>query len=74
MKLKSDIKYGEFLKRVQTCGGEVHYATTGGDCLNLKSLLSEYVFLTAALSNVMVDGEIACADENDYVLLENYLC
>jgi hypothetical protein len=77
MRLKSKIRFDDFLKRVRVCKGEVSYKTAGGDSLNLKSLLSEYVFLSAALSkataDIIYDGSVECDEESDYARLSDFL-
>ena len=76
MKLKSNVKLVDFLRTAQQCRGEVLYKTGEGDVLNLKSQLSQYIFL-AALSagnlSILPQGEIHCENEADYQLLANYL-
>lgn len=76
MKPKTDIKLVDFLKAAKTCNGEVYYKTTEGDVLNLKSQLSQYIFLAALASgkdNPLPNGEIFCDDEADYQLLSGFL-
>lgn len=74
MPLKDNIDYAAFLKQVRRCRDDVHYTSLEGDYLNLKSLLSEYIFMSAAIgSNLIKGGNITCANKDDYKLLEDYL-
>jgi hypothetical protein len=77
MRLKPGVDYVAFLKQVRVCGGEVNFKTADGDVLNLKSLLSEYVFLTLATTDspkrLVENGYIECASDNDYALLAEHL-
>jgi hypothetical protein len=74
MKLKQDIDYKEFLFTVRECIGEVYYKTPADDCLNLKSILSEYVFITVSHSkDISLNGNIECEVSSDYALLSDYL-
>lgn len=74
MKIKTGINYIDFLNEVQKCSGEVLYRTTGGDCLNLKSLLSKFLFVSTAInSDLIQDGEVTCKIPDDYSILSIYL-
>ena len=48
MKLKGKIDMMGFLKELKKCTGEVFFETPDGDCLALKSALSQYIFCTIA--------------------------
>ena len=42
--------------------------------MHLKSMLSEFLFLSAALdAKILTDGNIICHDSSDYILLKDYL-
>lgn len=74
MKLRKEISYVKFLQQVRQCNGEVLFKTLSGDRLNLKSALSEYIFIAAATSpNLIENGVIECLDKGDYALLSEYL-
>lgn len=76
MKLKTDIKLVDFLKTARLCNGKVCYKTAEGDVLNLKSQLSQYVFLAVLASdkdNPLPNGEISCENGADYSLLIDFL-
>lgn len=74
MKLKEMIPAVPFLNAVKACPGEVFFQTPEGDRLNLKSLLSEYIFIGILEHPLLRDGgEIFCEDSADYARLEEYL-
>ncbi len=66
MKLKRNISYADFLQEARICKNEIWFVTKEGDQLNLKSVLSEYLFLSAAVSSTLIqNGEIQLKDMND---------
>lgn len=74
MYLRNDIDILDFLSTVMKCEGTVLFLSKGGDSLNLNSVISIYVFRThMAESDDWKDGTIQCSDEEDYVLLKEYL-
>lgn len=74
MKLKKGISFPEFLQQVKQCKDEVYFETTEGDSLNLKSVLSSYIFITLMLEpDLIEDGSIRCKNKNDYLLLNDFL-
>ena len=76
MKTLSAADTVELLKTVQLAKGDVWFATAEGDKLNLKSLLSKYVFLAAAndpQSGIFPRGKIVCDVESDYDPLRFFL-
>lgn len=76
MKLKNNVSLVDFLRAAQQCSGEVLYKTDEGDVLNLKSQLSQYIFLAALSSDhisVLPQGQIHCENEGDYQLLADHL-
>ena len=73
MKLKSSVDLIAFLKDVKRCRGEVTFHTPEGDHLNLKSMLSLYIFSAAAGNTAILEkGDVACADPEDEKLLAVY--
>ena len=46
MKLKENADLPAFLSQVKKCGGDVFLETQEGDSLNLKSTLSQYIFVS----------------------------
>lgn len=74
MKLRNDLDYRAFLLAVRQCSGEVWYKTSSGDCLNLKSILSEYIFLSTTLSGKpLPEGHVECSQGEDVELLLEFL-
>ena len=76
MKTLSAADTVELLKTAQLAKGDVWFTTAEGDKLNLKSLLSKYVFLAAAndpQSGMFPRGKIVCDVESDYDLLRVFL-
>jgi len=74
MKLKPNIDYVAFLFQVRKCAGEVWFCTDAGDKLNLKSTLSEYIFLsTAEAPEIAASGRIECENGPDAALLAKFV-
>lgn len=74
MKLQKRIDYVAFLQSVRLCAGEVYFHTPAGDQLNLKSMLSEYVFISAAVNTDILDnGEVICQKPEDFPILAAFL-
>ena len=74
MKIRDNIDYVAFLQTVRSCAGQVFFCTTDGDKLNLKSMLSEYIFITVAMSSDLIQGGIVnCDIPEDYTRLSEYL-
>lgn len=74
MTIKEYTDIPAFLSQVKSCSGDVFFKTDEGDSLNLKSVLSTYVF--AVLMNtpeLIQNGKVICEDERDYELLQPYL-
>lgn len=64
------------LNTVKDAKGNVFYETGGGDRLDLKSMLNQYVFLAAAVdpeSDFFRGGKIICENEKDLPLLAEYM-
>ena len=76
MKLNHTADLPAFLLQTDRCVGDVHYTTPEGDCLNLKSQLSKYIFLAAANARsaaLLLSGDIACSMAEDLEILKPYL-
>lgn len=73
MKLNPDANIPAFLQAVQSCTGEVCFVTKEGDVLNLKSVLSQFVF-TAVIAGKLqhFDGSITVQNAQDESLLRGY--
>lgn len=73
MRLKDNCDIVAFLNAVQKCKGEVLLSTKEGDRLNLKSLLSRYVFAVIAENRKLTqESRIDCGAE-DLALLEDFI-
>ncbi len=74
MKLRKNAALSDFLRLVQTCQGEVWFVTEEGDQLNLKSVLSEYLFLSAAISaDLIAHGKLLLEKPEDQAVIQSYL-
>lgn len=74
MKLKKEISLTSFLQKVKDCRGEVTFQTEEGDSLNLKSVLTGYIFVALMMSpEVLDEGWITCEEKEDYDILNEYL-
>ena len=75
MKLKADVSLPEFLRKANLCEGDVFFETPEGDCLNIKSQLSKYVFLAAVNSqrDLIRLGEVVFRQEDDQAILKEFL-
>ena len=74
MKLTKQTDLVAFLKTVNCCEGDVYFSSVQGDHLNLKSVLSQYLFSVAAGDReFLLTGEIVCEDEADARVLLPYL-
>lgn len=73
-KLKENINTVEFLRVVATCRGEVFFETVEGDVLNLKSMLTMYLFAAVAEKKEIIStGTVRCEEPGDYQILSDYL-
>lgn len=74
MKLRENIDLIGFIKTVKKCRQDVFFCTADGDRLNLKSILSQYLFSTLFSSgDFLQSGNIECGESSDYQILEAYL-
>lgn len=75
MKLKENTDLPAFLRQVKKCGGEVFLETQEGDSLNLKSTLSQYIFVSLGAGNTLIsNSKITCSLTDDLHILKDYLC
>lgn len=73
MKLKADADLVEFIHAVKACRKDVCFVTKEGDRLNLKSTLSQYLFVALISSpELLYSGQIAYEPE-DLPKLEGFL-
>lgn len=74
MRLRPDVDLANFLIAVGKCTGEVTFTTPEGDFLNLKSILSRYVFVAAILHpELLTDGSVICRNPSDIELLRDFV-
>ena len=74
MKVSNNMNEGEFLNIIEKCSGKVELLTGEGDRLNLKSKLSQYVFLAGILKNDEIkDLEIVAYEKEDIELIASFL-
>lgn len=60
----------KFLEAVKNCSGQVTFNIPEGDVLNLKSLLSQYLFATpAGNEDILASGTIEYENSNDFAIL-----
>lgn len=74
MRLKENADLIGFLKTIKKCRQNVLFRTAEGDCLNLKSTLSQYLFsVLTGNKELLRNGKIECQEPSDYQMLEDYL-
>lgn len=65
MKLKKRFDITAFMDAVQHCTKDVYFDTADGDHLNLKSVLSQFVFASAVAAKLPeLEAEIVCQEED----------
>ena len=75
MKLKRLDHYLDFIEAVQSCDGDVHFLSSEGDYLNLKSMLSQFLFAAICGDRAFLEqGHVECSNAEDYERLSAYLC
>ena len=63
-----------FFKTVEKCRGRIELITEDGDCLNLKSRLTQYVSLAKVFSDgSLTDLSLRTADKEDAALILDFL-
>lgn len=74
MRLKENTDLIEFIKTTKKCRQDVFFRTAEGDCLNLRSTLSQYLFsVMSGNRELLQNGEIECQEAADYQMLEVFL-
>lgn len=72
--LKTDIHLPDFFSRIEDCIGEVYFITREGNCINLKSFMSQIFFQTTFVYNEeAATGHVHCHTPADYALLGDFL-
>lgn len=73
MKLNPAVNIPDFLQAVQSCKGEVCFVTEEEDILNLKSVLSQFVFAAVIAGKLKnMEGFITVQDPHDKILLRDF--
>ncbi len=73
MKLDPKANMVEFLHAVEHCEGPVRFNTLAGDSLDLKSTLSQFVFIAVIAGKLQsMNGWIEIVREQDAALLKNF--
>lgn len=74
MTFKPKANMAAFFQQLLQCRGDVWFITTEGDQLNLKSTLSQFIFVAAHVGQMQPPvGVVHLDDPNDLPLLQNYL-
>jgi hypothetical protein len=74
MKLKENIDFQKFFADVAKCRKDVFFISAENDQLNLKSMLSVYIFLTASrIPNLLKNGKLLFMDPEDRLVLQDYM-
>ena len=72
--LRTDVDLTRFLRTVQSCDAEGTLHSAEGDILNLKSQLTEYIFLAASTRpHFLSKGTVCCQNPNDYRIIHEFL-
>ena len=73
MRLKEGIDLVAFVRRVKECKGDVFLETEEGDKLNLKSALSQYVFVVLTEQREILRNSIVACDSEDQEKLAEFV-
>ena len=74
MRVRKNADIFQLLKDIENCSGDVFFVSEKGDRLDLKSVLSRYIFSVAVNQEKMREsGEIICERAEDYSSLSGYL-
>ncbi len=73
MRIKEDVNLVQFIQEVKKCRNDVYLETDEGDRLNLKSTLSQYIFVCVGSSTAIRSGNVTCSDPADIACLADYL-
>lgn len=74
IKIRENADLISFLRAVESCDGEVEFYSGQGDILNLKSVLSRYLFATlTGKKNLLSGGFIRCEKAQDRKLLDQFI-
>lgn len=74
MKIKAINNVSKFFEVIKECNGRVELITEAGDRLNLKSKLSQLIFLNNVFKEASIEEfEVMCSDPTDVIRLLDYL-
>lgn len=73
MRLRRDINLAAFIQAATNCQKDVLYQTAEGDCLNLKSTLSRFIFLSVIDAYPNLSSGSVAYNEIDFPLLQEFL-
>lgn len=74
MKIHNIKNIEEFSKVVNTCKGEVQLVSPEGDCLNLKSKLTQYVVLATIIGSPFIkEMELKVELPDDMAKIQKYM-
>lgn len=72
--LKDNINHSAFLQAVMRCKADVVLQTHEGDVLNLKSILSQFIFTASfCRPEIVKNAVVQCADPSDLDGIKEYL-
>ena len=75
MKLRRLENYLDFIEAVQSCESDVYFNSCEGDHLNLKSVLSQFLFAAVCSDHEFLEqGSVECKKSEDYGRLRDFLC
>ena len=73
MKLDPKANMEDFLRAVEHCEGPIRFNTLAGDSLDLKSTLSQFVFIAVIAGKLQsMNGWIEIGKEQDEALLQGF--
>mgnify|MGYP001112552709 CR=1 FL=1 len=74
MKIKPETDLKQFFYQIHHCKGNVWFCTQEGDKLNLRSCLTQYIFVAAFLEKVLtLDGSLYCEYDTDILRLSEFI-
>ena len=64
----------DLIEAAKDCTGNVFFHCEGGDIVNLKSLLSQYVLASIACKpGLLKNARVVCTQDEDYARLADFL-
>ena len=75
MKLYNINNIDAFFKAIDVCKGKIELVSSEGDCINLKSKLSQYISIAKLFEDgYMKELELNVYDKDDVVRMMNFMC